>query len=267
MKRSNRIGLPSGAAVCAALAMAIVLGLAPRAKAQMYQNQPFDAAAAALPTNFYGYDPEAFVEGYEDMSAKQQRDRQKGEFETTEAYEKRLKGLDASDPFTGGTYAFGAAPTALSYDADTQTFTLGFSPSPGPVSGVDNWTHYASVLLKNGAKDMGHYQAENGFGAVFRVERSLFSSYYLMLSITKGPIVCTASVKVPIADAKDLKPDIRAILIVRPAPPYVNVDSSVTEATFTDPSENTAKTAAIFGRLQEVRFYDSRTGKALASCP
>jgi hypothetical protein len=244
------------------LVVLLVCGWGYLAQCQSYQNAPFDPSAPALPPAYYGYDPEAFVKGYEAAAIKAEESRQKGEFETTEEYQKRLKDLNSENPFTSGTYAFAIPPSSVSYDADSQTFNLEFKAEPAS----HNMT-YVYLPLKHGAKDMGSYVAQNAFGAAFTVTRSLFFSYELWLAKGQGPTDCIKSVSVELAEAKALKANILALVIVRPLKPFASASKTFTHATFTDPREDTFETNTLYATSTEVRFYDARDGRVLASCP
>jgi len=232
------------------------------ATSQSYENAPFDLARSTLPPGYYGYDPEAFVKGYQEAVANEQRARRKDEFETTAEYQKRLKELEAQNPFVSKTYAFAAVPSRVSYEADTQTFSLNFKPDPAPQNNL-----YHSVLLKHGARDMGSYTAQNAFGAMFTVTKSLFSSFELWLPTTEGPTDCGVSVTVPAPEAKAMKPNVSALVVVRPVKPYASSDSSFKRATFSEPHENISERGAIYGRVVKVIFYDRYGGRILGSCP
>lgn len=227
-----------------------------------YRNQPFNPATKVLPPNYYGYDPAAFVQRARKELVKEQEVRTKGEFETTSQYKKRLQAEGSGSSFATKTYAFGVDPTAVSYDADKQTFTLKFAPPE-----AEKNVNYGWVTLQTTVKDAGHYQAENGFGAVTTVQKSSVSAYQLWLVRAKGLPGCTATAVVPPAKAKSINSDIRALVLVKPVAPYESVDREYSEATFTDPNETTTVNRLIFGRLVGVRFYDWITGRTLGSCP
>jgi len=232
------------------------------ARAQSYQNTSFDPATPTLPPSYYGYDPEVFVKEYQEATAADQRARQKGEFETTAEYQKRLKEIDTQNPFASKTYAFAVAPTNISYDADSQTFKIGFKPEPAPHN-----INYVSVLLKHGAKDMGSYTAQNAFGATFTVTKSLVSSYELWLAKTEGLTTCTILAKVSIPEAQAMKPYIFALLVVKPLQPYSSVNTTFSDATFSEPHEDVHETGTIYAKSLGVRFYDATSGRILGSCP
>jgi hypothetical protein len=231
-------------------------------RSQSYQNAPFDPAATTLPPGYYGYDPEAFVKAYQETVTKEERARQKDEFETTAQYQKRLREMDVQNPFVNKIYAFAVLPTSVTYNADTQTFSLEFRPGLAAHN-----VNYVYATLKQGAKDMGDYTAQNAFGATFTVTRSLFSIFQLWLPRGEGPTNCAKSAAVPPPEARTLKSNIFALAVVKTLQPYVSVTTTFTEATFSEPHENTNETAAIFGSLLEVRFYDRLGGRVLASCP
>jgi hypothetical protein len=231
-------------------------------RCQSYEDLPFDTARAQLPPGYYGYDPEAFVKGFEEATAKSQEARQKGEFETTAQYQERLKTPGSGSGFTSKTYAFAVKPTRVAYDADSQSFDLQFEPEP-----AQHNIQYVSTPLKRGAKDTGSYLAQNAFGATFTVTKSLYFSFELWLVRDGGVTSCAKSVKVELAEARALKPNIFALVIIKPAPPYVSGNRTVTDATFTRPEENTNVTQAIYGKAEDVRFYDVRDGHTLGTCP
>lgn len=246
----------------AIFALLLMCSACPLGKSQSYQNEQYDPATIALPPGYYGYDPEAFAKGYQEELSKEQRTRQKDEFETTAQYQKRLQEADVQNPFMNKSYAFAAVPTNIKYDADAQTFTLEFIPS----SDTHN-IKFVSVLLKEGAKNLGDYQAENAFGATFTVTKSLYSTYQLWLTATESVGKCTISVTVPPAEARTLKPMITALVIVKAVPPVASVDRTFTDATFSEPHENTQERTTIFGKPLQIRFYNRTDGRILGSCP
>jgi hypothetical protein len=238
----------------ASLLVLLICATAPMAKCQTYQNVPFDPANTTLPVGYYGYDPAAFINGYQDSLERNQQARQKDEFETTAAYQERLKKLDSENPFTSNSFAFSVAPSSVSYDADVQTFNLEFKPDPNPQSAT-----YSYVLLKTGA--------ENGFGATFTVQKSLSFIYKLWVVKTEDPTGCTRPAAVPINEAKPMKSELRAVLVVRPVYPYASVSTDRTEPTFDRPRDETVSTGEIFAKLLSVRFYALSSGRVLGHCP
>lgn len=244
------------------LTLALACGLTAVGKSQTYRDEPFDPTTKALPPAYYGYDPAAFVKSARDESIKEEQMKTKGEFETTAQYHERLSKIDTTNPFATNTYAFGANPTSVSYDADKQTFTLAFRPveAEGNINYV--WTSLQTIV-----KDAGHHQAQNAFGAVFTVQDSKVSVYQLWLKRAGGLSGCAATATVAPAEAKSINADIRALVVVEPVAPYESTDTQYSEATFNDPADTTTVTGRIFGRLLGVRFYDWVTGQVLGSCP
>jgi hypothetical protein len=148
----------------ALLLTCITVSLRATASPQSYQNTPFDLATKTLPAGFRGYGPEAYINGYQDATLKDERVRQKDQFETTAEYQEPLKGLSTENPFITNLYAFSLSSTGVSYDADREMFALSFEPEPAPGN-----VNYLSVTLDVAFKGQGHYDAEDGFGAVFTV--------------------------------------------------------------------------------------------------
>lgn len=247
---------------CAIRLIALLMYTTPVVLCQTYQNVSFDLNSTTLPAAYYGYDPVAFINGYQDSVQKDQQAHQKDEFETTAAYEERLKQLVSQNPFATNIYAFSVGASSVSYDADAQTFALEFKADPNPQSAT-----YSYCLLRSGAEDMGHYQAENAFGATFTVQKSLSFKYTLWLEKTEGVPSCSATAVVPIGEAKLMKPQIRALLVVKPISPYADVSTDRTEPTFDRPIEDTINSGGIYANLLGVRFYVLSSGRVLGHCP
>jgi hypothetical protein len=249
-KKTTRLFLP----------IVIVLSISQAAQAQNYVNNPFDPSMV-MPANYYGYDPEVFVRQLQ-VELSKKPSTQKDEFETTEQFKKRLQTLQINPPILESAYAFSTLPTETKYDADAGTYTFNFQPQLESEGG-----QFLTIALKDGARDMGDYEAENGFGATFKVTRTLFYSYFLEIPKTSDLYQCSKSVKLAPEDARALKPRITVLLVVRVTSPSLAETRDFTNPTFSEPHENTKVQTKIPAAPSKILFYDRSNGNVLAACP
>ena len=156
MPSSRRVTTLNHAALFAIalfLSLALALLAAPAAPA------PFDRSVKAVRPGLVGNDFMAI------FNARQIKP--KGEYETTDQYEKRVAALAGED------FAFRLGPPQMKYDADKGAFVVYLREEPPYLSGVLEYPTRDKFSIIVGSKDVtqGHYIGSNAMGAKVRVAK------------------------------------------------------------------------------------------------
>ena len=235
------------------------------------------------------------VSTFEEIAAQLPKVAKKGEFETTEQFEARR--LAASNnvptkPFFVG-ISKGEGLGQLKYDADAGAFGVTayvfnatyFSSKLSDAYGSpfrgqkSTWNRMVGVGLKSDSKDIGSYEATNGFGAKTLVKKQIVSEYELFEGFRKGSYEdsnfwpsergssgqsIVGQIEMSAADAQNAKPHLRtAVKFVSKAPFYVEAVSSGESPTRDMPYDIIYNTVALIGDMQCAVVYDDRTKTVL----
>lgn len=217
-----------------------------------YSVLPFDVNLEKLPPHFYGHDVEALVGPLQERGHPT-----KGEFETTQEYEQRLKQL-SEKPVLGNLrvdsyYAF-KADTEFDYDADRQS--LGLSVKAKTIRG-----DLLMLFLHSTDQHLRSYTAKNAFGA--EVEVNVEDDEYYSLEFDNGPDIGVYIAMAP-TDAEKAKPSINALVVCKLKPPFVDLRTDYHRATFDSPFSGSSKYYDIFIEVRAIWFYDFESGQVLA---
>lgn len=247
-----------------------------------YSREPLDPAVGKLLPHYQGNAPESIYRLLQERTSA----RNKGEFESTEEYEKRLVREDAK-PLLGGLrttsiYAFLLEESVLetNYDADDERMHVfifpGVEPSSGDTEGAGKrWT----LLTNQKIESLGTYVASNAFGAKVQVRSSRDSEFLIAFSDLAGfNLVERASdsrfgnltrsgirLDFPLAKARarTLKGRMGVLAVCRLMQPYVAEHFEHFKATFDDPNELRTNEFYIGTQLLQVWAYERGTGEIL----
>lgn len=233
-----------------------------------YLTTAFDQTIPKVSVPFYGHDIEQIYNAFT-----KRKSAIKDEFETTEQYQKRAAAENTA-PLLGTVMpdAKIAIPVRAGgkYDADSQTFTM--------------FTH-ALTFVKQGEYGLGEDIAfpvkqeshsnlttgQNAYGARVEITEQYKTSYSIaILNLnnfeTKKDVLRSIESKMNISseEAKALKNNISAILVVKPVVPYISNVFWDIAATFNLPIRYIYHLYYVEADLLEVWFFNKETGDVLA---
>ena len=180
---------------------------------------PFDPSLAKLPPKFQGHDAE---ELFAAIGARK-RAVAKGEFESSEAYSKRIEALQIAPLFGNirpdSTLAFVLAVNPK-YNADAATFLLAREPSH--IGGIPKYNYskgdVATSLKLNKMKDHEKEVRQNAFGATVVVEVTDYLQFLGIMQPKEGVFgKAGAAITIPFSpeQAPSVKPDLALLLVCR----------------------------------------------------
>ena len=232
-----------------------------------YLNASFDLNANKLSVPHLGHDINKI---YEAIKKTQENTKQKQEFETTIQYKERLA-QQLSQPFYGqvrinSTLAFVVKPKSY-YDADNQELIINIED--GYLKNTSNDTRVSrTAVLINRVESVPYYtQGRNVYNAQVEVKNSNETNYNLAINNRnnfEGIINLNKigqPVKLNINDAKDIKPNLEAVLLVSLIEPYISNDFYLHSPTITEPWDYTKSDNYLEVKLLEVWIYDRLSGK------
>lgn len=234
-----------------------------------YSVQQFNPAITTLPVKFRGHDPSMIFKRLEER----QRTLKKDEFETTESYRQRIQ-AQASRPFLGvltplDIFAFVIDKPESEYDADKQILHLRAKSSSLILGGKGKMSMTCKATKVESA-----YLGTNAFGTKVRVKQTLIQVYAIefenyqqfpifRMDLEHAGFFVDLSLKSQ--NARNLKENLRFLLVCRMAAPYTTDNTSVVHsATFESPHENILSAYSLNTELLEVWLFDSTTGEVQA---
>lgn len=217
--------------------------------------------------------------------------KEKGEFETTADYEKRINNL-AAIKFAPNLTAESqlvfvyrkkspySTPKGIfsTYDADKQELEVNIS------------THEITVYKRNGKsildieklifnaiagneykfEDKGEYKGSNAYGVTKTVSKSQFTYYSLAVKnisefATLNSYLPFDSIKYQIPatpdKAKSLKENLSVLYVTRLLPPYFDIEGNTITPTFNSPQEIKQMDFVLIVELSEMIVFDGKTGE------
>lgn len=246
----------------------------PSQPALIWQQTPFQMGKGGLPQNYLGHSPIDVLSALLDRS----RPMEKGEFETTEAYRKRIQQV-RQKPILGSTtisdlLAFSVIPdeetVRLLYNADTQTFSVSIKPESSP-----NYQG-PSLNLFSDSRQVGSFIGRNAFNRSTRVTvrrntslRMACLNYFFegMFLDSRFLEKCSVSVPIPLNVAKETKSRLRVLLIGNTIPVsgvYARSFSEVIEATLQEPVQNRNFEYLFYFVIRDVWVFDFGTGEVFS---
>ncbi len=200
--------------------------------------------------------------------------RPKGEFETTEEFDKKVEALLRANS-TDLRFELPSASLELesldeerlTYDADSQTVTVRLRPSSIILYDDYSIPSFQSFKIKSRTTRKSTYLGMNAFGVmktITLIERDDFGIALSRASrVTDKPWVAMEGVTPAIARA--LKPSLRVCLKGKLADSHVYRDSDHTDPTISSPYKVKSRKFYLLFDLEEIQLIDSRNGRVLAS--
>jgi len=248
----------------------------------IYSANEFDIQQNNLPINFKGNN---FISIYTSLANLKLTD--KGEFETTENYEKRLK--EVANASTQGSLKVSSLYSAVplhndfywKYDADSKIMTykgkmiLGFygdEPFDLPKKFAGKFIPIQLESSKN--KYKRSYVGTNALGVSTNVKEYDVDEHYIAIvnadkfNFKKreefqdllGYDQLEFSFKLSADIAQKIKPSLRFAIIYRIVSPYITKKVDVKTATIDSPSEWLGEKKYIYANLEQLWIYDNKTG-------
>lgn len=255
---------------------------------QEFSQSPFDDSVEKLPANFIGHDPKKL---YETLAEKI---KEKDEFETTAAYEERIKRA-ATDPLFGqlvtqSAFAVsvnlgeGAKSVSMSkaakYDADKELLQVNIFVDDGPYDASVDFADKAASLYTDVAEDktLGTYTGENAYGAKREIVKRERWLYNILINDAKRFKIDTGDtldslpwlinlkfiVPMNVEIAKSAKPNLRMLVIFNLSPPYTKNETSYSEPKIDNPSEVTIHDYYVCADVKSIWLYNGITGEVYA---
>lgn len=179
---------------------------------------PFDPAVSKLLPKFQGHDPEQIYLAIE----RRKRTLAKGEFESTDAYTKRLEALTVA-PLLGGLRQDSMLAFVLAvdpkYDADTATFLLARRQSHiGFIPKHSSKDEVAVTLMVDTIRSHEKEVRQNAYGATVNVEVTDLNEFLGMMQPNARVFGATGTeitISIPPEQAPTIKPNLALLLVCR----------------------------------------------------
>jgi TonB family protein len=254
----------------------------PARKLKSFQNsvKPFDPSVASLPPGFTGHNA---AELYKRL-ARRNLSLVKGEFETTESFERRVQAA-AEKPILGilterSVFAFVIGPSdgrlgrlEAKYDADRATLHARAELLGGSFgdAGKHRSLRWASFVTNH-----RFYKATNAFGARVTVEH--YTQVFINIdfnNINRFSVARTyrdslrdlafaEDIRIDPLSAPRAKKNLRLLLVCLLASPYTSRSSGYVKPTIDNPYEESHYNYSISTELLEIWWFDSATGHVYA---
>jgi hypothetical protein len=259
----------------------------PKKSADLYSKAPFDKTVSKVPEGFRGHNLASLFGALSDKL------KAKGEFETTEAYNKRIEAA-LSEPLVGELTAksilasvipltSGSEFSNLKYNADAQLLSVDKSMDEVPYDLGDYETRSKQRVLSTGLgfeKVIRTYTGQNSFGIKRRVvEKESYSCDLILLNpgelgfkkdqydVLGDRQNIVFDVQMDPATAQKAKQNLKLLVLFQVGPPYVGNAKDYDSPTIDDPVEVTSYKFYIYANVIEVWLYDSKTGEIYARFP
>ncbi len=236
---------------------------------QGFVSGAFDQSRKTVGANFRGHDLIALF-----RSLQRSPDlREKGEFETTAAFEARqAKFVDEPllPRFLPNSLMALVVPhegwlaeSEFQYDADEEVLQVHLNTSP-----VHDFPS-PRVTLRWASGDLGSYAASNAFGATVRVHSSNEVEYGIVFDTDRYSDLIfdhdgvIDRIAMPPDKARSTVPHLRLLLVCRLVSPWLNTESGMHEATISEPRETLYTYNTMYAALSSVWVFDERDGRVL----
>lgn len=236
-----------------------------------YLNTPFDPTVDSLPVQFLGHDLRAIVWALDERQNKSQ----KGEFETTAAYNNRRR-IEQARPLPGGIPTDGRFAIVIpnletSYDADLGILRIEkllnwASEKEDAYEGDRRSVEWSREVLEE-----TKYPGSNAFGAVTTVTRLRATSYVLVLADTKSTVPewardyfsnhrLSISLSLSPAEAMTAKAALRLLIIGRLAAEPYTKGSYHRQPTMDSPNDTIITYRNLVIQAEEAWIFNMSTG-------
>ena len=241
-----------------------------------YLTTAFDQTITKVSVPFFGHDIEQIYNAFTKRNSAK-----KDEFETTVQYQKRVV-AEATAPLFGSVtqdskLVFFVSPDLQprwssmgKYDADSQIFTMVVNlmmyfkqDTNGPLENITfNVKRESHSNLTTG---------QNAYGAQVEITEKFTKDYSLVIrnlsdfETKKGTLrFIESQIRISPAEAKALKNNILALLVVKPVVPYTSNYAWDIAATFKSPVRSVDNFYYVETHLLEIWFINKETGEVLA---
>lgn len=201
----------------------------------------------------------------------------RGEFETTDAFKKRIATERAAplfgSVFIDSEFAFSIQEVASKYDADSQTLNVEFPSRSILVTDAHQGKRFMDTfkVLSPVDQDFGTYVGQNAIGASRVVSKSIVLNFLFapqnldefqnMLSRPRVAPVGKYSLSLSIDRAKDAKENLAALFVVTFAEPFADLSNQKLDPKIDFPYDILYVDSYLMGRLEEFWLYNRKTGE------
>lgn len=231
----------------------------------IFSSEVFDASIDKLPAKYVGHDFYVIYKTIEKIPPK-------SEFESTEAHQQRLVSV-ATKPLSGAltldsSFAFSIRDVEATYDADSKTLSVSYS-------GKDNFDSVDFELFSH-YKKTGTYTASNAFNHKVSVQKGVQLGYYVTFKNctrqyhdkylgerTSSLSTSTFSAKIEMEPdrAKQAKQALAILVVGKMNPPFVEVESFVTQPKIDFPYETYVTKRKFLMDVSSMWIYNTATGE------
>lgn len=252
---------------------------------------PFNMETAKIPADFLGHDIEKLYNTF-----KNKQSGKKDEFETTEQYQKRLE-AEKDKPLFGtvakdSILAF-VVKANSEYNADEQIMTVSL-PTTSVYNSIKKDDNKLGINIKYGANTTTTSSGQNAYGAKVDIEKTHVQTYELAIhnksylptektlderlkkSLEGSSLrnnndfiermkktTYVHKMKLGTDQAREVKPNLGAIVLAIPTSPYTSDGAILREATFKDPKEFFSQMYYLNVDIVQIWFYNKATGEIL----
>jgi hypothetical protein len=236
-----------------------------KSKTNSYDNKSFNLSSEKLPENYLGHDIKRV------FATLSKRLTTKGEFETTEEYQTRIK-KELGETIYGlltidNIYAFKPmVGVDTNYDADKQI--LRATVKPEPIFNPENLRdERLTFTIRIDHQNKGVYVGQNPFGAKKEIVKLDLSTYSILpININEFSLDCRGlnfRLNMNSNKAKKSKDHVQVLYIGRLTSPFIKSESFFKDATFDFPMEGINAINYLFFELSEIWLFDEISGEIL----
>jgi hypothetical protein len=239
----------------------------------LYSSLPLDLKAEKLPPQFRGHD---VVRLYNALTTNVSP---KSEFETTQAYNERLR-KELSKPILGQLPVTGQFAVLLNrplntvYDADRQVMQVSITVANSHSNDLEK---PKALEIAEKETPLDEYIGENAFGTKRRVLKFRRDTYGILFNNIEDfahekadtffPITITWDVPMTVATAMAAKEHSRLLLVFRLVQPYTRKWSNYVTPTINDPAERDLHWLYVNATIDELWLYNFDTGDIYHKAP
>lgn len=126
----------------------------------------------------------------------------------------------------------------------------------------------AKAMLSSATSSGGAFVGSNAFGATTEVSKFDFIDYSVAVAAPADFTARTSGyASLSPADARDLVPNLKCFVLLRPHTPFLHTGYRTSAATLSRPTQVTTREIVFFGRVEGVWLVDHRTGKIVGRRP
>lgn len=234
-----------------------------------YLKIPFDVNLEIIPVPFLGHNILDVIIGFSHRN-----EIKKDEFETSEQYKKRLF-EKLAEPLFGQVYTDSVlvfvienkelelTPLQKEYDADNQTLKIEIMTERVFKHDGDFDETMQGLQIMKGSSDVSETTEQNAYGAKFTVRNVRTSDYLLAIhdnKIIKEDKGFVRNLKLDPIEAKKIKDNIAALIIVKPTAPFSSWGELYRGATYSYPNRSRFSFSYLHVNLLGIWLYNNKTG-------